>query len=161
MTIDTSATLHNRLSGPGVSASARLSGWRTRLLLAGVVLGVGSPSAAQERSVNHTDKVMHAAASALIVDAVWLSASLFDQPLVVRAGAGVGVAAAAGLAKEAADAAGFGTPDVADLVFDAFGIGIGVAIALVVETVAAKNVDESDDEVGELVGDAAKDGHGR
>ncbi len=152
-----SAAPRNRLSGPRVSVSASLSGWRTRLLAIGLVLGAGSPSAAQARNtVNHTDKVMHAAASALIVDTVWLSASLFDQPLVVRAGASVGAAAAAGLAKEAADAAGFGTPDVADLVFDAFGIGIGVAIALVVETVVGNTA-----KVDEIEGDAANDGHGR
>ena len=80
-----------------------------------------------------TDKLLHASASAVIVDVVWASAAMCQQPLPVRVAAAVGVAAAAGVGKELVDAAGFGTPDAADLLFDAFGIGVGVALALVVE----------------------------
>ena len=88
-----------------------------------------SPASAQQQL--HTDKLLHAGASAGIVDVVWLAAALLDQPMPVRVGASVAVAAAAGLGKEGLDLAGYGTPDVADLAFDA--LGIGVAVALVVE----------------------------
>lgn len=80
-----------------------------------------------------TDKLLHAAASAAIVDVVWATTAVCEQPLPVRVAASVGAAAAVGVGKELVDAAGFGTPDTADLMFDAFGIGVGVAIALVVE----------------------------
>ena len=143
----------NLLSGPWVSVSATLSGCRTPQLAVAVVLGLSSRGAAQDRGIgDQTDKIMHATASALIVDAVWLSAALLDQPIAVRAGVGVGVAAAAGVAKEGVDAFGFGTPDVADLVFDAFGIAIGVAIALVVETLAADADTNVDKVQAELAG---------
>lgn len=94
------------------------------------LLSSSTPAAAQEAQ---TDKMLHAGASAGIVDVVWLAAALLDQPLPVRLGASVVVAAAAGLGKEGLDLAGYGTPDAADLVFDGLGIGIGVAVALVVE----------------------------
>lgn len=80
-----------------------------------------------------TDKLLHASASAAIVDVVWVTTAACDQPLPVRVAASVGTAAAVGVGKELVDAAGFGTPDPTDLLFDAFGIGVGVAIALVVE----------------------------
>jgi hypothetical protein len=89
--------------------------------------------APSQARAQQTDKLLHASASAVIVDVVWASAALCEQPLAVRLGAAVGVAAAAGVGKELVDAAGFGTPDAADLLFDAFGIGVGVALALVVE----------------------------
>ena len=82
----------------------------------------------------HGDKLLHAGASAVVVDVVWAGCAALDQPLWVRLSAGVAAGAAAGLAKEGLDLAGFGTPDGADLLFDAFGIGLGVAVALVVET---------------------------
>lgn len=99
-------------------------------LVAALALVSSTPLSAQEV---HTDKLQHAGASAGIVDVVWLAAALLDQPLPVRLGASVVVAAAAGLGKEGLDLAGYGTPDVADLVFDGLGIGLGVAVALVVE----------------------------
>jgi hypothetical protein len=93
-----------------------------------VALLAGPAARAQQ-----TDKLLHATASAAIVDVVWGTAAVCDQPLLVRVVASVGTAAAVGVGKELVDAAGFGTPDAADLLFDAFGIGVGVAIALVVE----------------------------
>jgi hypothetical protein len=92
---------------------------------------------AQDRPlVVHTDKVLHAAVSATIVDAVWVSAAALEQPIEVRLALAVGVGALAGISKETADLAGFGTPEVLDLVFDGFGIAVGVAVALVAEVVA-------------------------
>ncbi|MDP2341322.1 MAG: hypothetical protein Q8O67_10205 [Deltaproteobacteria bacterium] len=87
------------------------------------------------------DKLLHAGASAAVVDVVWAGCAALDQPLWVRLSAGVAAGAAAGLGKEGLDLAGFGTPDVGDLVFDAFGIGLGVAIALLVETFVDPPVD--------------------
>ncbi len=92
-----------------------------------------------------TDKLLHASASAAIVDVVWVTAAVCDQPLPVRVAASVGMAAAVGVGKELVDAAGFGTPDAADLLFDAFGIGVGVAIALVVEALWPREVVEPGD----------------
>ena len=100
------------------------------MIFAAATLLLSSPSSAQQVQ---TDKMLHASASAGIVDVVWLAAALLDQPVPVRLGASVAVAAAAGLGKEGLDLAGYGTPDVADLAFDAMGIGVGVAFALVVE----------------------------
>ena len=100
-----------------------------------IVLTTSLPAQAQQ---THSDKLLHAGASAAIVDAVWCAAALLEQPLPVRIGASVVVAAAAGIGKEGLDLAGFGSPDVADLLFDAFGIGLGVGIALVVEVLIAR-----------------------
>lgn len=101
-----------------------------------VALLVSAPTRAQDQPrVVHSDKVLHAAVSATIVDAVWLSAAALDQPVEVRLALAVGVGALAGVSKEAADLAGFGTPEVLDLVFDGFGIAVGVAVALVAEVV--------------------------
>ena len=90
-------------------------------------------SSSKAAAQTQADKLLHAGASAAIVDVVWAGCACLDQPLWVRLGAGVAAGVAAGLAKEGLDLAGFGTPDVDDLVYDGLGIGLGVAIALVVE----------------------------
>ena len=95
------------------------------------------PAAAQTQ----VDKLLHAGATAAVVDVVWASCACADQPLWVRISASVAAGAAVGVGKEGLDLAGFGTPDVADLLFDAFGIGLGVAIALVVQTLTAAPAD--------------------
>lgn len=89
-----------------------------------------------------TDKVLHAGACAVVVDGVWLGAAALDQPLWIRLVAGVSAGAVVGVGKEAADLAGLGTPDAADLLFDGFGIGLGVAFALLAE-VAADRITEN------------------
>ena len=104
------------------------------LMLASLL--VSAAGRAQDRPlVVHTDKVLHATVSATIVDAVWLSAAALKQPVEVRLALAVGVGALAGISQETADLAGFGTPEVLDLVFDGFGIAVGVAVALVAEVV--------------------------
>ena len=92
-----------------------------------------SPPSQAPRQI-HTDKLLHAGASAAVVDVVWAGMAAADQPLWARLGVSVASAALVGLGKEAADLAGFGTADGADLLFDGFGIGLGVAVALLVET---------------------------
>ncbi|HEY1099027.1 MAG TPA: hypothetical protein VGF99_08860 [Myxococcota bacterium] len=123
-----------------------------RLLSAVVVVAASTvPSSARaQQQVVHTDKLKHAGASAAIVDAVWLAAALLDQPLPVRLGASVVVGAAAGVGKELYDLAGYGTPDVDDLLFDAYGIGLGVGVALVVEVIAHDLLQSVDEDTGAL-----------
>lgn len=115
-----------------------------------VVAALTVPSSARAQQVVHTDKLKHAGASAAIVDAVWLAAALLDQPLPVRIGASVVVGAAAGVGKELYDLAGYGTPDVDDLLFDAYGIGLGVGVALVVEVIAHDLLQSVDEDTGAL-----------
>jgi hypothetical protein len=88
------------------------------------------------RELGGTDKLLHFGASAAIVDVTWAGLALLDAPLWQRVVGGVAVAAAAGLAKESADALGAGTPSWGDLVWNAYGIGAGVGFALVAESIA-------------------------
>ena len=104
-----------------------------KALLCVLALALCGPAAAQQ---TQSDKVLHAGAAAAVVDVVWAGCAALDQPLWVRLSAGVAAGAVVGLGKEGLDLAGFGTPDVADLLFDGFGIGIGVAVGLLVETLA-------------------------
>ncbi len=100
----------------------------------GAVLLALTVSNASHALPQHTDKLLHAGASAAVVDVVWFGCALLDQPVWVRIVAGASAGAAVGVGKELADLAGLGTPDASDLLFDAFGIGIGIAIGLVVQT---------------------------
>ena len=84
-----------------------------------------------------SDKLLHAGAAATITAATWSAAAAVDAAMPMRLAAGVGVGVVAGLAKEAVDLGGFGTPSLGDLVYDGFGIALGVAVALVVETLVA------------------------
>ena len=102
-----------------------------RWLLAFVV-ALSSSNSAQAQT--QTDKLLHAGASAAVVDVVWAGCAVVDQPLWVKLAASVGAGVVVGVGKEGYDALGFGDPDVNDLLFDGFGIGLGVALALVVET---------------------------
>ena len=97
-----------------------------------------------------TDKLLHAGACAAVVDGVWFGAAALEQPLWIRLVAGVSAGAVVGVGKEAADLAGFGTPDAGDLLFDGFGIGLGVAFALLAE-VAADRIDTRIDENNETI----------
>lgn len=95
-----------------------------------------TPQAVQPVQPVQTDKLLHAGASAAVVDVAWAACAAADQPLWVKLAVSVSAGVVVGLGKEGADALGFGTPDVHDLLFDGFGIGLGVAVALIVETMA-------------------------
>ena len=111
------------------------------LLSAAFNFALFASSAARTQSVQ-TDKLLHAGASAAVVDVVWAGCAVADQPLWVKVVASVSAGVVVGVGKEALDAAGFGDPDVNDLLFDGFGIGLGVAVALVVETAASASADQ-------------------
>lgn len=55
-----------------------------------------------------------------------------------RALVAIGAGAAVGVGKEVYDAGCGGDPDVADLIYDAFGIGVGVGVALAAESIVRR-----------------------
>lgn len=84
------------------------------------------------------DKVQHFGASLVVTDAAWAAAAAFDAPLWLRASVAVGAGATVGIGKEAYDALCGGDAEVADLVYDAFGVGAGVGFALAAESVVRR-----------------------
>ena len=80
------------------------------------------------------DKGLHAAASAVIAAGAYGASAPWIESRRGRAAVGASVALAAGLAKEAWDAAGHGDPSLKDLTWDVIGTAAGVGVALLVDT---------------------------
>lgn len=125
--------------------------------LSGVALALSLLAGPARAQVTHQDKLLHAGASAVVVDVAWAGAAALEQPLWVRIVAGVSAGVVVGVGKEAVDLAGFGTPDVADLLFDGFGIGLGVALALLAEVTLDRHGRVTDDVAGPAPGSGRVD----
>ncbi len=87
------------------------------------------------------DKMQHFGASLVVTDAAWAGAAALDAPLWGRALVAISAGAVVGVGKETYDAACGGDAEVADLIYDAFGIGAGVGFALAVEAVVRRTRD--------------------
>jgi hypothetical protein len=105
------------------------------MLAVAVALSLAAGPLDTVTDLHGSDKVLHAGVCGAITLAGYGAMAALDAPLAARIGAGAGAAIVAGLAKEGADAAGFGTPSLGDLAFDALGIGAGIGVALAVDAV--------------------------
>jgi putative lipoprotein len=76
------------------------------------------------------DKARHFCASIALAGGGYALGSLATNDFRQRLAVGAAVALGAGLAKEAFDAAGYGTPSVRDLVWDVLGTSAGLGLSL-------------------------------
>ncbi|AGP40242.1 hypothetical protein [Sorangium cellulosum] len=76
------------------------------------------------------DKARHFCASIALASGGYALGALATDDLHGRIAVGAAVALGAGLAKEAFDAAGYGTPSLRDLVWDALGTSAGLALSV-------------------------------
>jgi putative lipoprotein len=79
------------------------------------------------------DKALHFSATASIAMVGYAGTALVTENRGVRAGAGAGLAMAAGIGKELWDLGGRGDPSTRDLAWDAIGAATGVLVAWTVD----------------------------
>jgi putative lipoprotein len=79
------------------------------------------------------DKALHFTATASIAVVGYAGATFVTESRGVRAGAGAGLAMAAGIGKELWDLGGRGDPSMRDLAWDAIGAATGVLVAWTVD----------------------------
>jgi putative lipoprotein len=82
------------------------------------------------------DKALHFTATALIAGGGYGLSALATDDIAARSAVSASLAITAGLAKEALDAAGLGTPSPRDLVWDVVGTIVGVSISLTIDLAA-------------------------
>ncbi|MGK3985757.1 hypothetical protein WME99_22105 [Sorangium sp. So ce136] len=111
------------LAGPG-GAPARASGAPLRLSSTAQPLTRGADPWFGD------DKARHFCASMVLASGGYALGSLATEDMVGRIALGAAVALGAGLAKEALDAAGYGTPSFRDLVWDALGTSAGLGLSV-------------------------------
>lgn len=87
------------------------------------------PSAASDPWFGR-DKALHCAGSALIAGGGYGASALFTDEIAGRAAFGAALAVGAGIAKEAFDAAGLGSPSARDFTWDLVGAAIGVGVSI-------------------------------
>lgn len=97
-------------------------------MTAGLVLALGLALGAEDSFVG-SDKALHFSVSVGLSGAAYTAAALLHQPAEVKLSAAIGLSLFAGVAKELADARGFGTPSPYDLAWDVLGTVTGTAIA--------------------------------
>lgn len=98
------------------------------------LLAVPSAVRAEEGRVLGRDRLLHVGATFGLGLAGYGLGALASESLGLRLGLGLGLPLAAGLAKELADLAGLGRPDVWDLVADFVGAALGALVAWAVES---------------------------
>ncbi|WP_437606836.1 hypothetical protein WMF20_38750 [Sorangium sp. So ce834] len=76
------------------------------------------------------DKARHFCASIVLASGGYALGALATDDIHGRIAVGAAVALGAGLVKEAFDAAGYGTPSLRDLVWDALGTSAGLALSV-------------------------------
>ncbi|MGK4002347.1 hypothetical protein WMF31_06975 [Sorangium sp. So ce1036] len=76
------------------------------------------------------DKALHFCASAALAGGGYALGALATEDVASRLAAGAVLALGAGLAKEALDAAGAGTPSWRDLAWDALGASVGLGLSV-------------------------------
>lgn len=118
-----------------VRGVALLAGW--------VTVGPTAAHAEPDPWFGH-DKELHFAAAASIAVVGYAGTSLVTPNRAGRAGAALGLAAAAGAAKELADRAGYGDPSWRDLTWDVAGAVVGTAVALAVDWLVHRYVPATD-----------------
>ncbi|WP_437925447.1 hypothetical protein WMF37_41320 [Sorangium sp. So ce291] len=111
------------LAGPG-GAPARVSGAPLRLSSTAQPLTRGADPWFGD------DKARHFCASMVLASGGYALGSLATDDIGGRIALGAAVALGAGLAKEALDAAGYGTPSFRDLVWDALGTSAGLGLSV-------------------------------
>jgi putative lipoprotein len=82
------------------------------------------------------DKALHFAASSFIAGGGYGVTAFATDDMAARAAVAASIAITAGLAKEAFDAAGFGSASPRDLVWDLVGTAFGLSIALTIDLAA-------------------------
>jgi putative lipoprotein len=107
----------------------------TVMALATGILGRPSPAlAADDDPWFGADKAAHFGVSAALAAGTYgASAGLLELPRSTSLILGAGASAAAGIAKEGLDLAGFGDPSWKDLAWDGIGIVVGLALAWTVD----------------------------
>ncbi|WP_437658852.1 hypothetical protein [Sorangium sp. So ce1182] len=111
------------LAGPG-GAPARVSGAPLRLSSTAQPLTRGADPWFGD------DKARHFCASMVLASGGYALGALATEDIGGRIALGAAVALGAGLAKEALDAAGYGTPSFRDLVWDALGTSAGLGLSV-------------------------------
>ncbi|WP_437620445.1 hypothetical protein [Sorangium sp. So ce1151] len=111
------------LAGPG-GAPARVSGAPLRLWSTAQPLTRGADPWFGD------DKARHFCASMVLASGGYALGALATDDIGGRIALGAAVALGAGLAKEALDAAGYGTPSFRDLVWDALGTSAGLGLSV-------------------------------
>jgi putative lipoprotein len=79
------------------------------------------------------DKALHFAASAAIAAGGYGTSALVTNEIAGRVAFGAGLAIGAGIAKEALDAAGLGTPSLRDLTWGVIGTAVGVGVCITLD----------------------------
>lgn len=79
------------------------------------------------------DKALHFAVSAAITGGGYGVSALVTDEVAGRVAFGAGLAVGAGIAKEALDAAGLGTPSLRDLTWGIIGTAVGVGVCITLE----------------------------
>jgi putative lipoprotein len=79
------------------------------------------------------DKALHFAASAAIAAGGYGTSAFVTDEVAGRVAFGAGLAIGAGIAKEALDAAGFGTPSLRDFTWDVIGTAVGVGVCITLD----------------------------
>jgi putative lipoprotein len=80
-----------------------------------------------------TDKALHFGVSAGIAGGAYAATSTLSDNRTLRCVGATAAALAAGAAKEAYDAAGYGDPSWRDFTWDALGVAVGVVLAYTVD----------------------------
>ncbi|WP_437502640.1 hypothetical protein [Sorangium sp. So ce1099] len=111
------------LAGPG-GAPARVAGAPVQVSSAAQPLARGADPWFGD------DKARHFCASMVLASGGYALGSLATEDIGGRIVLGAAVALGAGLAKEALDAAGYGTPSFRDLVWDALGTSAGLGLSV-------------------------------
>ncbi|HTN87822.1 MAG TPA: hypothetical protein VL242_29275, partial [Sorangium sp.] len=111
------------LAGPG-GAPARVSGAPLWLSSTAQPLARGADPWFGD------DKARHFCASMVLASGGYALGALATEDIGGRIAIGAAVALGAGLAKEALDAAGYGTPSFRDLVWDALGTSAGLGLSV-------------------------------
>ena len=99
-------------------------------------------AAAQESSDDWlgADKAAHFGVTATLAAGGYALASNVTDDIAGKFSLGASLAMGAGLAKEAADAAGFGAPSWKDFAWDVIGTTFGLGLALVVDNTSSPSV---------------------
>jgi putative lipoprotein len=126
---------------PPRRAAARALIAAPRAFLAAALLALTVPSVAHADPPDPDpwcapDKALHFAASSFIAGGGYGATALATDDMAARAAVAASLAITAGLAKEAFDAAGFGTASPRDLVWDLVGTAFGLSIALTIDLAA-------------------------
>jgi putative lipoprotein len=79
------------------------------------------------------DKALHFAASVAISAGGYGTSALVTNEIAGRVAFGAGLAIGAGIAKEALDAAGLGTPSLRDLTWGVIGTAVGVGVCITLD----------------------------